>query len=105
MTPVSPGELVKVAAGGPVLDGIVFDVPSREKVVVAVLVAGRGPAFRTVAPSTLSEREAAATDAALQALIRRTPVPGGGTRRAGNGAKGGSSAGHSRGAAHRATGK
>ena len=42
METTSPGELVKVASGGPELDGIVFDTPSRAKVVVAVVEPGRG---------------------------------------------------------------
>lgn len=105
MTASSVGDLVTVAGGGPELDGIVFDVPSREKVVVALVDPARGPGFRTVHPRVLSERaEAGADDAALGRLIRRTPVPSG--RRSGSsGPGGGSSAGHSRGAAHRATGK
>src|SRR5947209_4911865 len=56
MEPASAGELVKVASGGPQLDGIVFDTPSRSKVVVAVVEPDRGPVFRTVHPNTLTER-------------------------------------------------
>jgi hypothetical protein len=56
MEPTSAGELVKVASGGPELDGILFDTPSRSKVVVAVMDPGRGPVFRTVHPKALTER-------------------------------------------------
>ena len=47
-----------VAGDGPKLDGIVFDAPSRTKVVVAIVDPGRGPVFRTVHPDALSERDA-----------------------------------------------
>jgi hypothetical protein len=101
----STGELVKVATGGPQLDGIVFDTPSRTKVVVAVVDPRRGPVLRTVHPRTLSERtEEGPDDRALQLLVRRTPPPvrgaaGGGT------ASGRGNPGHSRTASHRTTGK
>jgi hypothetical protein len=105
MESTSAGELVKVAGGGPPLDGIVFDVPSRSKVVVAVLDRDRGPVFRTVHPKTLSERtEEGPDDRALRLLIRRTPPSVRG--RATDGATGGrGSRGHARGAMHRTTGK
>jgi hypothetical protein len=105
MDATSAGELVKVAGSGPDLDGIVFDTPSRTKVVVAVVQAGRGAVLRTVHPSTLSERtEAGADDRALRLLIRRTPAPTRGAARGGVGS-GRGQAGHSRGAAHRTTGR
>ena len=92
-------------ADGPVLDGIVFDTPSRTKVVVAVIVAGRGPMMRTVHPDALSERtEPSSADRALRLLIRRTPRPDAGAARGGSG-PGRGSAGHTRGAAHRPTGR
>jgi hypothetical protein len=101
----SPGELVSVAVGGSVIDGIVFDAPSRTKIVVAVLQEGRGPVFRTVHPDALTERaQDGPSDAALRLLIKRTSPPvrgvdigrgGGGTQRAG----------HARGSMHRTTGK
>jgi hypothetical protein len=100
-----PGELVKVATGGPELDGIVFDVPSRTKVVVAIVDASRGPVMRTFHPDALSERAAEGPDdQALQLLVRRTPPP------ARSGSRGGVSGGrarqgHARGAAHRPTGR
>jgi hypothetical protein len=107
MEPVSIGELVKVAGGGPERDGIVFDTPSKSKVVVAIVDPGRGPVLRTVHPKLLSERsEEGPDDRALHLLIRRTPSPpardaaGGGMAAAGRG-----SAGHARGTMHRTTGK
>jgi hypothetical protein len=105
MDSIAAGELVKVAGDGRELDGIVFDMPSRSKVVVAVLDRGRGPRFRTVHPKDLSERtEEGPTDQVLRLLIRRTPPPvrGGG---AGRTAAGRGSRGHSRTAMHRTTGK
>jgi hypothetical protein len=107
MEPVSTGELVKVAGGGPERDGIVFDIPSKSKVVVAIVDPGRGPVLRTVHPKLLSERsEEGSDDRALHLLIRRTPAPparspsGGAMAAAGRG-----SAGHARGTMHRTTGK
>jgi hypothetical protein len=105
MEPTNIGELVKVADGGPALDGIVFDTPSRTKVVVAVIDPSRGPVFRTVNPSTLSERaEEGPADRALRMLIRRTPPPVRG-KADGGGAAGRGSRGHARGTMHRTTGK
>ena len=105
MATTRAGELVRVAGGGPELDGIVFDVPSNTKVVVAVVDPGRGPVFRTVHPDTLSERtKEAAADKALRLLIRRTPPPVRGGSRAGQGS-GHGRAGHTRGATHRTTGR
>jgi hypothetical protein len=105
MEPTSAGELVKVASGGPELDGIVFDTPSRSKVVVAVVDTGRGPVFRTVHPKTLTERtEEGPDDRALRLLIRRMPLPVRGTA-SGGVVAGRRSLGHTRGATHRTTGK
>jgi len=105
MEPTSPSELVRVADGGPELDGIVFDTPSRSKVVVAVVDPARGPVFRTVHPSTLSERtEEGPDDRALFLLVRRTWRPVRGAARGGGGA-GRGRPGHTRGAMHRTTGK
>ena len=96
---------MKVATGGPEIDGIVFDTPSATKVVVAVVDAGRGPVFRTVHPSALSPRDAeGAQDRALHLLIRRTPPPVHGAARDGAGA-GRGRAGHTRAATHRTTGR
>jgi len=105
MEPKSASELVKVSSGGPALDGIVFDTPSRSKVVVAVVDPSRGPVFRTVHPSTLTERmEEGPDDRALRLLIRRTPSPARGTASGGT-AVGRGNPGHKRGAMHRTTGK
>jgi hypothetical protein len=105
METASVGELVRVADGGPQLDGIVFDTPSRTKVVVAVVDPGRGPVFRTVHPKTLSERtEEGPDDRALHLLLRRTPSPVRGAA-AGGTAAGHGSPGHARAAMHRTTGK
>lgn len=96
---------MKVDAGGPKLDGIVFDTPSRTKVVVAVVDPGRGPIFRTVHPDTLTERaEEGPADRALQLLIRRTPSPVRGSGTGGSG-DGRGRPGHTRAAMHRTTGK
>lgn len=94
-----------VAGEGPKLDGIVFDTPSASKVVVAVVDRGRGPVFRTVHPRTLSERAAdGADDRVLRMLIKRTPAPARGSAHGGAGA-GQKRSGHTRGAAHRTTGR
>jgi hypothetical protein len=105
MESVSVGGLVKVVDGGPELDGIVFDLPSRSKVIVAVVDRGRGPVLRTVHPKTLTERtEEGPDDRALRLLIRRTPPP---IRGSANGATaaGHGSRGHTRGTMHRTTGR
>jgi hypothetical protein len=105
MEPTSAGELVKVADGGPVRDGIVFEIASRSKVVVAVVDRKRGPGFRTVHPDALSERtEEGPDDRALHLLIRRTPSTARGAARGGTGA-GPGTPGHKRAAMHRTTGK
>src|SRR5437868_11724686 len=101
----SIGELVRVGAGGSALDGIVFDVPSRSKVVVAVVDRDRGPLFRTVSPSQLTEREEEGSDdTTLWLLIRRTPPPvPGAARGAVTGGQG--RLGFRRGSTHRPTGR
>lgn len=105
MEPTRVGDLVKVAGGGPEQDGIVFDVPSNTKVVVAVVDPGRGPVFRTVNQKTLSERtEEGPDDRALHLLIRRSPPPLRGNARGGSGA-GPGRPGHKRAAMHRTTGR
>jgi hypothetical protein len=99
------GELVRFNDSGPALDGIVFDTPSRLKVVVAIVIPGRGPGFRTVHPDALTARKAEGTDdQALRSLIRRTPAAVHGNGRGGlNVGKG--AAGFTRGASHRTTGR
>src|SRR4051794_32864540 len=107
MERTSDSELVKVADSGRELDGIVFDVPSRSKVTVAVMDAARGPVFRTVHADALTERtEAGPDDRALSLLIRRSwqPARGGSAAPGGAGATRGQD-GHTRAAMHRTTGK
>lgn len=105
MDPISAGELVKVATGGPDLDGIVFDLPSKTKVVVALVDPKRGPVFRTVEATAVSERtEESPVDQALHALIRRTPAPVHGATPGATDMRRGQ-AGHSRATMHRTTGK
>jgi hypothetical protein len=105
MEETNVGELVKVAGGGPEVDGIVFDAPSRSKVTVAVVDPSRGPVFRTVHLKTLSERtQEGPDDRALQLLIRRTPSPVRGAARGGV-PTGHGTPGHSRATMHRTTGK
>lgn len=99
------GDLVSINGDGVALDGIVFDTPSRLKVVVAVVDSGRGPGFRTVHPGTLTPREnEGSDDAALRLLIRRTPPPARGGANGGAGVRKGA-AGFTRGASHRPTGR
>src|SRR3712207_9558420 len=43
MEQLAAGDLVKVATAGPQIDGIVFDLPSASKAVVAVIDRRRGP--------------------------------------------------------------
>lgn len=106
MQQLAAGWLVRVVdGGGPELDGIVFDTPSRSKVVVAVVDPHRGPMFRTVSPDVLIERaDDGADDEALRLLIRRTPPPV--HTRARGGATGGRGrSGHAGPAMHRPTGR
>jgi hypothetical protein len=105
MEPHRAGQLVRLSTGGPVLDAIVFDTPSDQKVVVAVVDRKRGPVLRTVDPADLSERDDAGDqDAALQSLIRRQPLAARGGRAAAKGSVQGRR-GHGRSATHRTTGK
>jgi len=97
------GQLVSVAAEGGDLDGVVARVASLVKVEVAVEQPGDGPVFRTVHPKALTPRdEPGPTDEALRGLIHRAAA-------AGHSAPGGSSGhgrrAHTRGAAHRPTGR
>jgi hypothetical protein len=102
---ITAGELVKVTEGGPAIDGIVFDTPSRSKVVVALVDATKGPTFRTVHPRALTERtDEGSDDGALRLLVRRTPTPVRGAAR-GGASVGRGRPGHSRGPMHRSTGK
>ena len=97
--------LVTVTDGGRPRDGIVFDRPSPTKVVVAVIDQRRGPVFRTLNPSALSQRaEPGDDDVQLRRLIRRTPPPAG-RRHSSTSAGQAAHAAHTRGAAHRTTGR
>ena len=102
---IGPGELVRVAGRGPDLDGIVFDVASHSKVVVAVVEPGRGPTFGTVHPTALTERgEEGPDDRALRLLLGRTPSPvHGAARRGDRGGRG--RPGDTRAPTHRTTGR
>jgi len=105
MESIAPGELVTLSTTGAPLDGIVVDLPSATKAVVAVVDRKRGPVLRTVDRQTLSERaEPGADDRALQLLIRRTPSAVKAKARGGANASSSRDA-HTRAAMHRTTGK
>ena len=105
MTSTGIGALVTISGERGSTDGIVFDLPSRAKAVVAVMDSSRGPVFRTVHPDALTERAGEGPDdRALRLLIRRTP----GARTAASAeatTKRRDGPGHTRGAAHRPTGR
>ena len=105
MEEIAVGSLVNVATAGPQIGGIVFDLPSTSKAVVAVMDRGRGPVMWTVPRAALTERaEAGPDDRALQLLVRRTAHPVHTATRGGSG-PGQRHAGHTRPAMHRTTGK
>jgi alpha-acetolactate decarboxylase len=105
MASLGIGALVTISGERIGIDGIVFDLPSRSKAIVAVMDASRGPLFRTVHPDTLSEREAEGQDdRALRLLIRRTPGARNAAAAEGT-TKRREGPGHTRGAAHRPTGR
>jgi hypothetical protein len=105
MEQLGAGDLVKVATAGPQIDGIVFDVPSASKVVVALMDRRRGPVMRTVQRTALTDRaEEGPDDRALRLLVRRTPPAVHSTARTGSG-PGRGRAGYTRAAMHRTTGK
>jgi hypothetical protein len=105
MERMSAGDLVKVTTGGPSIDGIIVDMLTGSKVVVAVRDRARGPVLRTVNRKALAERtEAGPDDRALELLIRRTPPPTRGAPRGGTGG-GSGRGGHTRAAPHRTTGR
>ena len=94
-----------VGGNGPDVDGIVFDTPSHTKVVVAVIDPAKGAVFRSVHTNALSERtDEGPGDRAMRLLIKRTPPPVHASVRGGSSA-GRGRAGHTRGAAHRTTGR
>ena len=97
------GQLVSVATEGGDLDGVVARVFSLVKIEVAVEQDGSAPVFRTAHPKTLTPRdEPGPADDALRSLIHRAAA-------AGHSASGGGSVrgrrAHTRGAAHRPTGR
>jgi hypothetical protein len=105
MTSLRAGELVTVAGEHGDREGIVFHVPSRTKVVVAVPHSVRGAVMRTFDAKAVSERDQpSAHDDALRRLIRRTPSVGRGDPRGPSG-PGNGPRGHTRSPAHRTTGK
>jgi hypothetical protein len=105
MSMLSSGQLVKVAGTSTEIDGIVFDVPSATKVVVAVIDRTRGPVFRSVNPKAVTNREEdGPDDRALRLLVRRTPRPVSDGARGATVTRPGRS-GFTRGTAHRATGR
>jgi hypothetical protein len=102
---MNPGDLVKVASGTAELDGVVFDTPNSSKAVVAMVDPARGPVFRTVDQKALTSRaDEGPHDHALRLLIKRTPPPVHGAAR-GATLGGHGHSGHTRGAAHRTTGR
>jgi hypothetical protein len=105
MEPTATTDQVTVATGGAPIDGIVAEMPSASKAVVAVMDRRRGPVLRTVLQTALTDRaEAGPDDRALRLLIRRTaPAARGGAR--GGSQVGHGRAGHTRAAMHRPTGK
>jgi hypothetical protein len=97
------GQLVSVATDDGGVDGVVAHVSSLVKVEVAVEEPGSGPVFRTAHPKSLTPRdEPGPNDEALHRLIHRAAAPG-------HSAPGGGSIhgrrAHTRGAAHRPTGR
>ena len=99
-------DLVTVATGGPEIDGIVAEMLTGPKVVVAVMDRKRGPVLRTVQQTALTDRtDAGPDDRALLLLIRRTPHSDRGSARGGAGGAGPGRAGHTRSATHRPTGR
>lgn len=97
------GQLVSVAGDGGDVDGVVAHVASLVKVEVAVEDAENGPVFRIVHPKSLTPREKPGpADEALRRVIHRAAAPG---HSAAGGSSGRGRRAHSRGAAHRPTGR
>src|SRR3954470_17840939 len=91
---------VTVVTGSARLDGIVADMPSAAKAVVAVMDRKRGPVLRTALRTALTDRpEAGPDDQALRLLVRRTAPAARGGARGGTGV-GRGRAGHTRAATH-----
>ena len=97
------GQLVTVATDAGVQDGVVAHVVSLVKVEVAIEDEASGPVFRTAHPKLLSPRdEPGPADDALRRLIHRGGAAG---HQAAGGAPGRGRRAHTRGAAHRPTGR
>jgi hypothetical protein len=97
------GQLVTVSSDGGSLDGVVAHVASLVKVEVAVEEAGTGPVFRTAHVKSLTPREEPGpSDEALRRLIHRAGAAG---HQAAGGGPAGARRAHTRGAAHRPTGR
>ena len=97
------GQLVIVATDDGDLDGVVAHIDSLVKVQVAVEQPGSGPMFRTAHPKSLTPRdEPGPADEALRSLIHRGAAAG---HNAPGGSSGGGRRAHTRGAAHRPTGR
>lgn len=97
------GQLVSVATDDGDVDGVVAHVASLVKVEVAVEDAENGPVFRIVHPKSLTPREKPGpADEALRRVIHRAAAPG---HSAAGGSSGRGRRAHSRGAAHRPTGR
>ena len=97
------GQLVRVSTDEGDLDGVVAHVTSLVKVEVAVDQPGSGPLFRTAHPKSLAPRdEPGPSDDALRKLIHRAAAPG---HTDPGGAPGRGRRAHTRGAAHRTTGR
>ncbi len=97
------GQLVTLATEDGDLDGVVAHVASLVKVEIAVEQADGDPVFRTVHPKSLTPRdEPGPADEALRRVIHRAAAPG---HSAAGGASGRGRQAHTRGAAHRPTGR
>ncbi len=97
------GQLVTLATEDGGVDGVVAHVASLVKVEVAVEQADGDPVFRTVHPKSLTPRdEPGPADEALRRVIHRAAAPG---HSATGGASGRGRQAHTRGAAHRPTGR
>jgi hypothetical protein len=96
------GQLVTLATEGGGVDAVVAHVASLVKVEVAVEEAD-GPVFRTVHPKSLTPRdEPGPADEGLRRVIHRAAAPG---HSAAGGSSGHGRRAHTRGAAHRPTGR
>ena len=97
------GQLVTVATDDGEVDGVVAHVAGLVKVEVAVAHEGSEPVFRTAHPKSLTPRdEPGPADDELRRLIHRAAAPG---HSAPGGGSGRGRRAHTRGAAHRPTGR